>query len=332
MAGSLSSSPFVGHALVTGAAGFIGSHVVDRLRRDGWAVTGIDSMDPFYPRVVKETNIAEHMGAEGFRFLECDILDDDLADKLADAAPRFDVIVHLAAKAGVRPSLLDPEGYRRTNVDGTANMLKLATGLGVPHFILASSSSVYGECPNVPWREDEWPLSPISPYASSKLAAEALAETHASRHGGRVTVLRFFTAYGPRQRPDLAIHKFVSAIAQGRSITMYGDGGTRRDYTFVEDIVQGIMGAIHRTAGGAYGVYNLGNSTTVTLAELIATIEEAMGRKATIERLPEQPGDVPRTFADISRSAAHLGYAPTVQLNEGVRRFLEWYEHVRMNP
>lgn len=315
--------PVVGHALVTGAAGFIGSNLVDRLLAAGWKVSALDSMDPFYPRSVKEVNIASHIGAPGYRFIEGDILDAGVLRELA--SDRYDAVIHLAAKAGVRPSIADPVGYHRANVTGTASMLAFAAEQAVPHFILASSSSVYGECPAIPWKETEWPLEPISPYASTKLEAEKLARDHVEQQGGRVTVLRFFTAYGPRQRPDLAIHRFVHAIHNGLPISIYGDGSTQRDYTYVDDIVQGIIGALGRSRGGDYAVYNLGNSATVALSDLVSTIEEVMGREAIIQRMPEQPGDVPRTCADISRAAEDLGYRPNVQLAEGLERFLQWY-------
>lgn len=319
------SGPATGRMLITGAAGFIGSHLSERFIRDGWKVTGLDSMDPFYPRARKVANLDSLVGSKAFDFIEGDILDETLLKSLAFSQPKFDVIVHLAAKAGVRPSLADPAGYQRTNVTGTANMLELAAGTGCGHFVLASSSSVYGECPHVPWKESEQHLVPISPYAKTKLDAEALAQAFAAQHACKMTALRFFTAYGPRQRPDLAIHKFVKAISEGKPITLYGDGSTQRDYTYVDDIVEGVVGAVNRTLGGHYAVYNLGNSVTVPLHGLIECIETVMGRKAMLQRLPEQPGDVPRTWSDISLANREIGYSPSMELKEGLRRFLGWY-------
>jgi UDP-glucuronate 4-epimerase len=318
-----------GHALVTGAAGFIGSHVVDRLLADGWRVTAIDAMDELYPRAIKEANIAQHRLNARYRLFEGDVADQDLLSGTFDPNHPFDVVLHLAAKAGVRPSLLTPLVYHHVNVTGTLTVLEAARRWRTPHFILASSSSVYGEDPNVPWKETSAPLSPISPYAASKLAAEGLSQVHARLHGMRVSVLRFFTVYGPRQRPDLAIHRFVQRIGSGLPIAMYGDGSTRRDYTFVDDIVAGVLGAVHRKRGKAFEVYNLGNSGTVTLKELITAVEEVVGRKALIDQAPEQPGDVPQTYADITKAARDLGFAPTTALEQGLQHFHAWYMEQR---
>lgn len=318
------------HALVTGGAGFIGSHVVDRMLRIGWRVTVIDNMDPFYHRSVKESNIAGHAAAPNYRFMEGDVLDPLVLSSAWNVMEPFDAVLHLAAKAGVRPSISDPIGYDKVNVRGTLAMLDFARERGIGHFILASSSSVYGEEPSVPWKESVDTARPISPYAASKVIAERLAGLYSKLHGMRVTALRFFTVYGPRQRPDLAIHRFTRAILEGTAIEQFGDGSTRRDYTFIDDIVDGIIAAIMRNAGGNYEVYNLGNSRTVALRELISALEEVLGKEAIIKRSPEQPGDVPQTFADTWKSGQDLGYEPRTELKHGLMRFKEWYQGTRL--
>lgn len=313
------------HALVTGGAGFIGSHVVDRMLAEGWRVTVIDNLDPFYDRTVKEANTTEHLKQPGYHFIEGDIRDAATVDKAQDANDPFQVIVHLAAKAGVRPSIADPLGYNDVNVTGTLMLLEAARRWRTPHFVLASSSSVYGEDPNVPWQENACIDRPISPYAATKLMAESYARTHSRIHGMRITALRFFTVFGPRQRPDLAIHRFVRNITDGEPIMRFGDGSTRRDYTFIGDIVNGVMGSLGRTSGELFEVYNLGNSGTVTLNELIAAIEDVVGHKAIIDQRPEQPGDVPQTFADVTKAGRDLGFKPSTPLREGLERFHAWF-------
>ncbi len=321
------------HAIITGGAGFIGSHLVERLLAEGgWYVTVIDNFDPFYARSVKEENSAAYRKDPRVRFIEGDILDDALLARAFSAADRgpVEMIVHIAAKAGVRPSIADPSGYHRVNVTGTLKLLEAARQARVPHFVLASSSSVYGVDPEVPWKEKEQGIMPISPYAATKLACEQFAQVYARLHGMKVTALRFFTVYGPRQRPDLAIHQFFRKIADGVPIQQFGDGTTRRDYTFVNDIISGVRGAMDRTQGAPFEVYNLGNSDTIMLRDLISAIESVVGRKAIIERKPEQPGDVPQTFADVSKAGAHFGYRPTTSIGEGLRHFDAWMKDGRL--
>jgi UDP-glucuronate 4-epimerase len=309
------------HALVTGAAGFIGSHLVDRLLAEGYRVTGIDNFDPFYPRATKERSIERHLGQAAYRLLELDIRDLDRLRQ--DARGQYDTIVHLAARAGVRPSIVDPIGYQDVNVGGTQNLLELAKAFEVPHVVFASSSSVYGVNPDVPWREADHVLLPISPYASTKVSAELLGHVYSHLHGIRFIALRFFTVYGPRQRPDLAIHKFATRMRAGQPIPVFGDGSTRRDYTFIDDIVSGIRGAMeYRTT--PFEVVNLGNNQTVSLEEMIRALERALGIEAVIDRQPDQPGDVPQTWADIEKARRLLGYAPRTSLPEGLARFAEW--------
>jgi len=312
------------HALITGGAGFIGSHLVDRLLAEGgWRITAIDNFDPFYPRTIKEANITAHLRSSDYRLVEGDIMDDAVLDRAFEHVP--DVIVHIAAKAGVRPSILDPIGYHRTNVTGTLKLLEKARHAGVRHFVLASSSSVYGVDPDVPWREKERGIMPISPYAATKLACEQFAQVYAHLHGMKVSALRFFTVYGPRQRPDLAIHQFFRRISEGMAIQQFGDGSTRRDYTFIDDIISGVRAAIDREAGGLFEIYNLGNSDTIELRDLIAGIEAELGMKAIIDRRPEQPGDVPQTYADVTKAKAHLGYKPSTSIRDGLRKFHVWF-------
>ncbi|MGH9308199.1 MAG: NAD-dependent epimerase/dehydratase family protein [Vicinamibacterales bacterium] len=309
------------HALVTGAAGFIGSHLVDRLLAEGQRVTAIDNFDPFYARGIKCRNIAGHTSHPAYRLIELDIRDlDALREQLRD---RYDVIVHLAARAGVRPSILDPLGYQDVNVKGTQNLLELTRELGVPQFVFASSSSVYGVNPNVPWREDDHVLLPISPYASTKVSGELLGHVYSHLYGIRFIALRFFTVYGPRQRPDLAIHKFANRLGAGQSIPVFGDGSTRRDYTFVEDIVSGIHGAMGYERS-AYEVVNLGNNQTVSLIEMIRTLEQALDVTAVIDRQPEQPGDVPQTWADVDKARELFGYSAKTPFQAGVAKFVDW--------
>jgi UDP-glucuronate 4-epimerase len=309
------------HALVTGGAGFIGSHLVDSLLADGWRVTVFDNFDPFYDPALKEENVRRHRTHADYALVRGDLRDAASLRALENGA--YDVIVHLAARAGVRPSIEDPIGYQQVNVAGTQLMLELARRLNVRQFVFASSSSVYGVNPRVPWREDDYVLQPISPYASTKVSGELLGHVYSYLYGIRFIALRFFTVYGPRQRPDLAIHKFARLMLAGAPIPMFGDGSTSRDYTYVDDVIRGVRGAIGYTAS-AYEVINLGNTNTVTLTEMIAGLEEALGVDARIQRLPEQPGDVPRTWASVDKARSLLGYAPTTDFPQGVRLFADW--------
>jgi UDP-glucuronate 4-epimerase len=306
------------HALVTGGAGFIGSHLVDRLLAEDWRVTVVDNFDSFYDPAIKEKNIEPHLQHPNYVLVRADIR--DLATLKSRLSGDYDVIVHLAAKAGVRHSLKDPVTYQEVNVRGTQNMLELAREWGVKQFIFASSSSVYGVNPNLPWREDDNVLLPISPYAATKVAGELLGHVYSHLYGIRFIALRLFTVYGPRQRPDLAIHKFARMMLKGEPIPLYGDGTARRDYTYIDDIVDGIVAAINYTETG-YEVINLGNGRPVTLREMVEILEKELGVQAKIEYLPVQPGDVPHTHADISKARRLIGYCPKVELCTGLKYF-----------
>jgi len=312
-------------ALITGGAGFIGSHLAERLLRLGYAVSIIDDLNDYYSPELKRKNLAEISEKGAYAFHEVDIRDP--ARVLAIVrSENPDVIVHLAARAGVRPSLEEPLLYEEVNVRGTLNLLEACRAANIKKFVLASSSSIYGISNQVPFREDDYAVMPVSPYAATKVAGEKLCYTYSHLYGLSVVCLRFFTVYGPRQRPDLAIRKFTEMIDQGKSIPVFGDGSAGRDYTFVNDTVSGIVAAMHYPC--AFETFNLGNSHPISLNLMIHTIEEALGRKATIRRLPDQPGDVPITYADISKAVRLLGYAPATRFNEGVHRFVEWYRQV----
>ncbi len=308
--------------IVTGGAGFIGSHLVDRLLRDGHDVIVVDSFDPFYPRAVKEANLASALANPRCRLAEFDIRDAQSVDALVQSS-RPDAIVHLAARAGVRPSIADPSLYTDVNVMGTVRWLEAASRLEPrPRFVYASSSSVYGDRDDAPFRETDRVDTPVSPYAATKKACELLAHTFHHLYGLPTTGLRFFTAYGPRNRPDLAIASFTKRIERGETVPMFGDGGTRRDYTYVGDIVDGVVRAIERCTG--HHLYNLGNSNPIELRAMIEAIGEAVGKKPIIERLPEQPGDVRQTYADVSRASSELGYQPATPFAEGLARYIAW--------
>lgn len=310
--------------LVTGGAGFIGSHLVDRLLAEGaWRVVVVDDFNDFYEPEIKRANVSGHLKSDSYRLVEVDIRDHEALVSLFDEA-RFDVIVHLAARAGVRPSLREPQLYAETNINGTLNLLELAREAGVKQFVFGSSSSVYGENAKVPFSEDDNIRNPISPYAATKAAGELLGHTYSHLYGMRFIALRFFTVYGARQRPDLAIHKFARLISRGEPVPVYGDGTTRRDYTFIDDIIQGVRAAIDYEAS-LYEVFNLGESRTVELRELIELLEKELGARAVIDRKPLQPGDVPQTFADIRKARNLLGYNPQTQIEEGIKRFVEWF-------
>lgn len=318
--------------LVTGAAGFIGSHLVERLIARGDEVIGIDNFDPFYSPDEKRRNLGTALSSPAFRLIEADCADLEALES-ALAGREFDVVVHLAAKAGVRPSILDPLGYARANLTGTQSVLELARRRGVKRFVFASSSSVYGNNIKVPFAETDPVEKPISPYAATKRAGELLCHTYHHLHGMGVISLRFFTVYGPRQRPDLAIRKFTTLMLRGEPIPFYGDGTTERDYTWIDDILQGVIGAIDRTARvpGEFEIINLGESRTTTLARMVELIADSLGVEPRLERLPLQPGDVRRTFADVSRAGELLGYRPTTPVEVGIPRFVEWMreEHER---
>lgn len=310
--------------LVTGGAGFIGSHLVERLLSEGvWRVVVLDDFNDFYAPERKRRNVAPHLARDDFRLVEADIRDRAALARLF-SEEEFDCVVHLAARAGVRPSLTEPVLYAETNITGTLNLLEEARAHGVRQFVFGSSSSVYGENEKVPFAEDDPIFKPISPYAATKAAGELLCHTYSHLHGMRCVCLRFFTVYGARQRPDLAIHKFARLISEGRPIPVFGDGTTRRDYTFVDDIIAGVRAAIDYDAT-LYEVVNLGESRTVSLSELIGLLERELGREAVIDRQPLQPGDVPQTFADITKARRLLAYNPQTQIEEGIRRFVDWF-------
>ena len=310
--------------VVTGAAGFIGSHVAEALARRGDEVVGIDNFDPFYPRAVKERNLAEMGRLPGFTFRELDLLD---AAALRDLLTPDTVLVHLAAKAGVRPSLADPVGYARVNVAGTAAVAEAARQAGVTRLLFGSSSSVYGDSTPAPFREDAGAVEPVSPYAATKRGGELLLHSVAPIYGLRVASLRFFTVYGPRQRPDLAIHAFTRKMVEGKTITLFGDGTQARDYTYSSDIVAGVLAALDWTERAVVGVeyFNLGGNRSVPTMVMVETIAEALGITPAIEWAPMQPGDVQQTAADLTKSGRVLGYAPRTPFPEGVRRFVAWY-------
>lgn len=312
--------------LVTGGAGFIGSHLVDRLLSENdWRVTAVDDFNNFYSPEIKRRNVQRQLQNPAFMLVEADIRDKAaLAQVFANS--KFDCIVHLAARAGVRPSLSEPQLYVETNVNGTMNLLELARQHKVPQFVFGSSSSVYGVNEKVPFSESDPIFNPISPYAATKAAGELLCHTYSHLYGLRCICLRFFTVYGARQRPDLAIHKFAQLISDGKPIPVFGDGTTRRDYTYIDDILAGVRAAIDYDKTN-YEVINLGESRTVELRELIALLEKELDLRAVIERQPMQPGDVPQTFADISRARELLGYNPQTQIEDGLRLFVEWFRN-----
>lgn len=315
--------------LVTGGAGFIGSHLVDHLLlRDeytSWHVVVVDNFDPSsYPAATKRANIARHMSNPRFTLHETDIRrKEDLAKVFA--AHDVDVVVHLASRAGVRPSLADPAAYIETNVTGTLHVLDCARDAGVPQVVFGSSSSVYGAAPRVPSRETDAAAAPVSPYAASKAAGELLCHTYAHLYDLRCVCLRFFTVYGARQRPDLAVHKFARLIREGRPVPVFGDGSASRDYTHVDDIVRGVRAAMDYRGGEGYEVFNLGGSQAVELRTLVGRLEEALGREAVVQRLGMQPGDVPATCADTSKARDVLGYEPRTRIGEGIPMFVEWF-------
>ncbi len=306
-------------ALVTGGAGFIGSHISQRLLERGDEVVVLDNFNDFYDPAIKRGNVEEALG--GARVVEGDIRDRELVDELMGQG--IDTLVHLAAMAGVRPSVEDPLLYQDVNVRGTMNLMEALRRNPGTRFVFASSSSVYGGNERVPFRESDEIHHPVSPYAATKRAGELLAYTFHHLFSIPTTCLRFFTVYGPRQRPEMAIHKFVNKVLAGEAIPFFGDGTSRRDYTYIDDIVDGVLRSIDRCQG--YEVYNLGESQTTTLRELVALIGEACGREPILEELPMQPGDVLVTYADVSKARERLGYSPAVPVREGLRRFMEWY-------
>lgn len=317
-----SSSPL--RLVVTGAAGFIGSHLCEALVARGHDVLGVDNFDPFYARDVKERNLTGLRGQRGFRLLEADVA--------REAVPLEGVhaVLHLAAKPGVRPSLEDPAAYMEANVTATARILQAAQQAGVRRVVFGSSSSVYGDATPAPFAEDAPAVSPISPYAATKRAGELVAHAFAHLYPIRIVCLRFFTVYGPRQRPDLAIHRFTDLIARGLPVRMHGDGSSERDYTYISDAVDGILAALAWTegAGPGFEVLNIGGGSRVRLDRLIALIGAALGREPRIERHPNQPGDVRLTAADLHRVERVLGYRPKVGIEEGLKSFVRWYEGV----
>ena len=309
--------------LVTGGAGFIGSHVCERLLLDGHTVWAFDDLNNHYDPQIKRRNLREvQVLAKPFEFVHGDITNRAALDEIFSSV-KFDQVIHLAARAGVRPSLADPALYQRVNVEGTVNVLEAARTHRVKKIIIASSSSVYGVNSKMPFSECDPIFSAVSPYAASKLACEALGHVWHHIYGMDVAALRFFTVYGPRQRPDLVIYKFAKLICAGRPIPVFGDGSAARDYTFVTDTLDGIIACTQKEFG--YELFNLGESQTTGLNDLIALLEKLLGKKAVIDRQPVQPGDVPVTFADISKARARLGYNPQVKIEQGLPKFVDWF-------
>jgi UDP-glucuronate 4-epimerase len=315
--------------LLTGGAGFIGSHVAEALLRRGEQLVIVDNLDDFYSPDWKKANLADIGRTGSFEFQAADICDPEQIRNVI-ATTRPEAIIHLAARAGVRPSIEQPSLYERVNIAGTVHLLELCREFGVPKFVFASSSSVYGATSRAPFSESHFELRPISPYGATKLAGELLCYTYAHLYRIPMICLRFFTVYGPRQRPDLAIHKFVGLMEKGKPIPIYGDSSSGRDYTFIEDTVAGVLAALDfdlRPADGQapFEVFNLGNSHPVKLGELVDLLERLTGRKVVRETRAPQPGDVPLTWADLSKSERLLGYRPAVRIEEGLRRFVDWY-------
>ncbi len=308
--------------LLTGAAGFIGSHTAQALLARGFRVVGLDNFSDFYARTWKEQNIRAIGGGSQFQLIEADITDKSSVET-AFSTTKPDSVIHLAAMAGVRPSIERPALYSRVNVEGTTNLLQAAVANKVTRFVFASSSSVYGNFGKVPFSEDDLVFEPISPYAATKRAGELICYTYWHLYQLPVFCLRFFTVYGPRQRPDLAIHKFTRLILNDKPIPLFGDGSTSRDYTFIDDIVDGVMRAHDRC--DRYRIYNLGGSDPVKLSTLVEELEAAIGKKAIIDRKPVQAGDVERTYADVMRSTEELGYQRKVPIREGLKRFVAWF-------
>lgn len=314
--------------LLTGCAGFIGSHTLERLLKEGHRIIGVDNFDPFYSRAIKNQNLTGN-NLKNFELLEGDLAELETYQKIEffTANNKIDAIIHLAAKAGVRPSIEDPLGYQRANVIATQNLLEFTKKHSIKQFVFASSSSVYGVNPNVPWKVEDAVLKPISPYASTKVSCELMGHVYSKLYGIRFLGLRFFTVYGPRQRPDLAISKFIKNISEEQSISVFGDGSTRRDYTYISDIVDGIISSLDYDKSD-YELFNLGNDQTITLSKMIETIESALGKKALINQQPEQPGDVPQTWAEISKSRECLSYNPKVSFREGVLKQVESFHNL----
>ncbi|MFA6074737.1 MAG: GDP-mannose 4,6-dehydratase [Negativicutes bacterium] len=304
--------------LVTGGAGFIGSSLIDDLLTAGHSVVCMDNFDSYYDETIKRKNIHNHYNYANYQLIERDIRSD------LSRLPECDTIIHLAARAGVRPSILQPMLYQSVNIEGTQNLLEFAKVREIKKFIFASSSSVYGVNPNTPWREDDYVLNPISPYAATKIAGELIGHSYAYLYPIQFIGLRFFTVYGPRQRPDLAIHKFTRAIIEESPIEFYGDGSTSRDYTYISDIVSGIKGAINYDKE-KFAIFNLGNCRTTTLKQLVEKLEIIIGKSAIFNHQPLQPGDVPVTFADVTKSQRELGYNPETPIDIGLEKFVKWY-------
>ena len=308
--------------LVTGGAGFIGSHLVDALIRAGREVIALDNFDDFYLPEIKRRNLEPLAGRPGFTLIEGDIRDETLVEEVFTTHP-VSVVVHLAARAGVRPSIRQPALYCDVNVRGTSTLLEACRSHGVAKFIFGSSSSVYGNNAKLPFTEKDEVDRPISPYAATKRAGELLCATYHELYRLNVFALRFFTVYGPRQRPEMAIHKFTRLIDRGLPVPRFGDGSTRRDYTYITDIINGVLRAMERVQG--FEIINLGGSQTTRLVDLIELLEKNLGRKAVIEEEPWQPGDVVATYADVDKARRLLGYEPQVSVEEGIRRFVEWF-------
>jgi len=308
--------------LITGGAGFIGSHLAERLLADGRRVVVLDNFDTFYAPDVKRRNISLAMRSTAYRLVEGDIRDRAALDALL-GSEGFGTVIHLAARAGVRPSIEEPELYTDVNLNGTTTLLEACRRHGVERFLFGSSSSVYGNNPKVPFSEDDPVDHPVSPYAATKKAGELLCHAHHHLYGLKVACLRFFTVYGPRQRPEMAIHKFARLLASGREVEQYGDGSTARDYTYVSDIVEGILRAEERCAG--FHVWNLGGSRTITLAALVRKIAAGLGVPLKVRQVPMQPGDVDRTWADVARVERELGWRAAVEIDRGLSLFLEWF-------